>query len=249
MKNLVLIFSFLLFVVNCYTQQFTFNELLLMTNDYKVFELNMIKKNNRPIKQENPIGFSFETIDGAFGASVDQPTNDKKYEKKYKFNDGQIYSESEINNKKLDEDYEIRNKLVNEGGLINEDEIEGFSYEPSKIVSLIKSERRSLTYAHNYNSEYKTATTWYHYESTEWKKVIEQSKLFAPNLKELRIQFVDDNEFSKMLNEIIAVSKYIETKEEYGSFVASYKYGWYTITSEFIDDDGGGFIKIYFEQK
>ena len=43
MKNLVLIFSFLLFVVNCYTQQFTFNELLLMTNDYKVFELNMIK--------------------------------------------------------------------------------------------------------------------------------------------------------------------------------------------------------------
>ena len=43
MKNLLLIFSFLLFVVNCYTQQFTFNELLLMTNDYKVFELNMIK--------------------------------------------------------------------------------------------------------------------------------------------------------------------------------------------------------------
>ena len=61
MKNLVLIFSFLLLVVNCYTQQFTFNELLLMTNDYKVFELNMIKKNNRPIKQENPIVFSFET--------------------------------------------------------------------------------------------------------------------------------------------------------------------------------------------
>jgi len=44
MKNLLLIFSFLLFLVNCYTQQFTFNELLLMTNDYKVFELNMIKK-------------------------------------------------------------------------------------------------------------------------------------------------------------------------------------------------------------
>ena len=43
MKNLLLIFSFLLLVVNCYTQQFTFNELLLMTNDYKVFELNMIK--------------------------------------------------------------------------------------------------------------------------------------------------------------------------------------------------------------
>jgi hypothetical protein len=251
MKNLLLIFSFLLFVVNCYTQQFTFNELLLMTNDYKVFELNMIKKNNRPIKQENRIDFSFKTIDGDIGTSDDRPTNDKKYEAKYKFNDGQIYTESEINIKKLDEDYEIRNKLWDrdEGGVINEDEIEGFNYEPSKIVSLIKSERRELTYAHNYNSEYKTATTWYHYESTSYKKVIEQSKLFAPNFKELRIQFVDDNEFSKMLNEIIAVSKYIETKEEYGSFVASYKYGWYTITSEFIDDDRGGFIKIYFEQK
>ena len=244
MKNLVLIFSFLLFVVNCYTQQFTFNELLLMTNDYKVFELNMIKKNNRPIKQENPIGFSFETIDGAFGASVDQPTNDKKYEKKYKFNDGQIYTESEINNKELDEDYEIRDATV----ALNEAETEGFYYKPSKIVSLIKSERRRLTYAQNYNSEDETAPTWYYYESSSYKKVIEQSELFAPNYKELRILFYNENEFSKMLNEIIAVSKYIETKEENGSFVASYKYGWYTITSEFYDD-GGGFIKIYFEQK
>jgi len=249
MKNLLLIFSFLLFLVNCYTQQFTFNELLLMTNDYKVFELNMIKKNNRPIKQENPIVFSYETIDGDFGSSVDLPTNDKKYEEKYKFNDGQIYTESEINNKELDEDYEIRNKLRDEGGLINEDEIEGFYYKPSKIVSLIKSESRRLSYAHNYNSEDKTAPTWYYYESASYKKVIEQSKLFAPNYKELRILFYNENEFSKMLNEIIAVSKYIETKEVYGSFVASYKYGWYTITSEFIDDDRGGFIKIYFEQK
>jgi len=223
-----------------------------MTNDYKVFELNMIKKLNQPSKDYLEKRIIYEILDsnGHTDYSWDRlPTNDKKYEKKYKFNDGQIYTESEINNKELDEDYEIRNKLRDEGGLINEDEIEGFYYKPSKIVSLIKSERRELTYAHNYNSEYKTATTWYHYESTSYKKVIEQSKLFAPNFKELRIQFVDDNEFSKMLNEIIAVSKYIETKEEYGSFVASYKYGWYTITSEFIDDDRGGFIKIYFEQK
>ena len=254
MKNLLLIFSFLLFVVNCYTQQFTFNELLLMTNDYKVFELNMIKKLNQPSKDYLEKRITYEILDsnGYTDYSWDRlPTNDKKYEKKYKFNDGQIYTESEINNKELDEDYEIRNKLVDEGGLINEDEINDFVYYPSKIIGLNKYNFMMLTYAQNYNREEEKASTWYTWSRENSEKIkgnIDYNINYPPN-KTLKVNYANQSDFSTILNEITKVSKYIETKKEWGSYKSLFNYGLYLIKSHLNEDGNGGVIEIIYMQK
>ena len=254
MKNLVLIFSFLLFVVNCYTQQFTFNELLLMTNDYKVFELNMIKKLNQPSEDYLTKSITYEILDsnGYTYYSVDKlPTNDKKYEKKYKFNDGQIYTESEINNKELDEDYEIRNKLVDEGGLINEDEINDFDYYSSKIIGLNKYNFMMLTYAQNYNREEEIASTWYTWSRINSEKIkgnIDYGEIHRP-YKKLEIEYSKPSDFSTILNEITKVSKYIETKKEWGSYKSLFNYGLYLIKSHGKEDGYGGVIEVFYMKK
>ena len=254
MKNLVLIFSFLLLVVNCYTQQFTFNELLLMTNDYKVFELNMIKKLNQPTEDYLIKSITYEILDsnGHTNYSMDKlPTNDKKYEKKYKFNDGQIYSESEINNKKLDEDRKIRYKLEDEGGLINEDEINDFEYYPSKIIGMNKHNFMMLTYAQNYNREEEKASTWYHWSRINSEKIkgnIDYDEILRP-YKSLIVDYANQSDFSKILNEITKVSKYIETKKEMHEYKSFFNYGLYLIKSHVKEDGNGGEIEVFYMQK
>lgn len=254
MKNLLLRFSFLLFVVNCYTQQFTFNELLLMTNDYKVFELNMIKKLNQPSEDYLTKSITYEILDsnGYTQYIMDKyPTNDKKYEAKYKFNDGQIYTESEINNKELDEDYEIRNKLRDEGGLINEDEINGFEYYPSKIIGLNKYNFMMITYAQNYNREEEIASIWYTWSRMNSEKIkgnIDYGEINRP-YKKLEIEYSNPSDFSTILNEITKVSKYIETKKERGSYKSLFNYGLYIIKSHGKEDGNGGVIEVFYMQK
>ena len=244
-----LTFIYLLAVLVGNSQQFNFNQLVEMTNDYKIFEIKMIKALNQPFEKSERILYSHHTIDGGIGCGVSIPTNDSKYEPKYKFDDGKIYLESEIDDNKIDENFDIRNKLRSEGRLINAIEIDGFSYERSKIISLIKGKKIKSGFAQNYNSEEQIATTWYSWESDYYKKILEQSKYFAPNYKKLSVQFVIDSDFSNTLNQIIAVSKYIDTKEEYGSFISNYKYGIYSITSERNENGNGGNITIYLEYK
>ena len=254
MKNLLLIFSFLLLVVNCYTQQFTLNELLLMTNDYKVFELNMIKKLNQTTEDYLTKWIQYEILDsnGYTHISWDKlPTNDKKYEKKYKFNDGQIYSESEINNKKLDEDRKIRNKLEDEGGLINEDEINDFEYYPSKIIGLNKYDFMMIKYAQNYNREEEKASTWYTWSRLKSEKIKGNIDYYGVTLphKQLEIEYCNQSDFSKILNEITKVSKYIETKKEMTIYKSFFNYGLYLIKSHVKKDGNGGVIEIIYMQK
>ena len=243
-------FCFLLIAFSAYSQQFNFNQLIEMTNDNKVFEIRMIKALNQMHEKSKIIGYTYRTINGDIGSMRDDlPTNNLKYEPKYKFSNGQIYTESEINDNNLDENFEIRNKLRAEGGFINELEVEGYHFIQSKIISLIKSEDIKIGFAENYDSEEKTAFTWYKWESKNYKKVLIQSKLFSPGFKQLTIEYVRSEDFSNILSKIIEVSKYIDTNEEYGSFISNYKYGLYSIKSERRDNGNGGIITIYLEQK
>jgi hypothetical protein len=242
-------FCFLLIAFSAYSQQFNFNQLIEMTNDNKVFEIRMIKALNQMYKKKKNILYSYSTIDGSIGCTNDIPTNNLKYEPKYKFSNGQIYTESEINDNNLDESFEIRNKLRAEGGFVNELEVEGYNFQQSKIISLIKSEDIEISFAEDYDSEEKTAFTWYKWESTNYKKVLIQSKLFSPSFKKLTINYVRNEDFSNILSKIISVSNYIDTNEEYGSFISNYKYGLYSIKSERHDNGNGGIITIYLEQK
>jgi hypothetical protein len=241
--------SLFILVQAVHAQQYNFNQLIEMTNDNKVFEIKMIKAVNSPYKKRTPITYLYHTLDKSIGGSGDIPTNDKKYEEIYKFDDGQNYTQSEIEDNNLDEDYSIRNKLRKEGMLINEYEIAGYQYHRSKITSLIKCEDIEIGYADNYDFEKKTASTWYTWKGSKYKKIILTSKLFSPNYKKLTVEFVSDKDFASIIKQITAVSKYIDTNEDYGSFVSSYKYGFYKITSEKRNKGNGGIITIYIEQK
>lgn len=169
-------FIFLIFFQITYSQQFSFNQLLEMTDDYKVFEIKMIKGLNQAVEKSEKIGYSYSTLNGTIGASGDVPTNDSRYEPIYKFDDGKIYKESEIEEKNLDNDFMIRNKLRTEGKLLNEEEIKGFDYQRSKIISLIKSELIKIRFAENYNTEEKVASTWYSWEGKSYKKSLLSDK-------------------------------------------------------------------------
>jgi len=242
-------FCFLLIAFATYSQQFNFNQLIEMTNDNKVFEIKMIKALNQMHKKRKALNYFYSTIDGTMGGTQNIPTNNLKYEPKFKFSNGQIYTESEINDNNLDENFEIRNKLRAEGGLINEQEVKGYDFKQSKIITLEKGETIEIGFAENYNSEEKIASTWYKWESHQYKKILVQTKLSSPNFKQLTIEYVRSEDFSNILSKIIAVSKYVDTNEEYGSFISNYKYGLYSIKSERRDNGNGGIITIYLEQK
>ena len=241
----------LLFVYfsSLFSQQFNFNQLIDMTKDNKMFEVKMIQKLNQIFEKRKNLSYSYSAEDGTIGSSNDIPTNDKKYEELYRFDDGKIYRESEIESRNLDTDYSIRNKLRKQGQPINGINCDGFKYVNSKLTSLIKSEYVKVGFGENYDNIEKTASTWYTWESQSYSKVLVQSKLFSTNYKKLTVQFVRDSDFSDILKQIMIVSKYIDTKEDYGSFVSEYKFGLFTITSERSENYNGGIITIYLQQK
>ena len=126
--------------------------------------------------------------------------------------------------------------------------VDSFSFQKGKITSLIKGETTLIGFAENYNPEEQTASTWYTWERKYFKNLLVQSKLFSPNYKKLTIQYVRDKEFANILNQIIAATKYIETREEFGSFVSNYRYNNYLITTERFENEHGGIITIYIEK-
>jgi hypothetical protein len=240
--------SLLFFSQPSFSQQFSFKQLIEMTNDYKLFEIKMIKELNQVVQKRNVITYSYSTNNGGFGASKLIPTNDSKYEPIYKFNDGRYYKESEINDRKLDEDFKIRNNSSKDGRIVNESEIEGYSYVKDKITSLIKGELIEISFAENLDNNERVASTWYNWESKNFKKILTHSNFFSPNYKKITIQYVRDSDFRNILNQVISVSKYMETKEEDDSFISKYKFNNHSITSERRENGIGGIITIYVEQ-
>ncbi len=216
----------------------------------------MIQKLNQVTKKKDNSSYSYTTDYGTWASSDDKiPTNDKKYEKIYKFDDGKIYRETEIIANKLDTNYTIRRRLNEKGQPLNKAEISGYEYVnanfgiglETKIASIDKSRLIEISCAQNYNSYGETATTWYTYESFFTKMIFPKEKLGTLNFKSLNVQFASDDDFSSILKQIIAVSKYIDTKEDYaGSFESEYKYGLFKITSK--KSDKGGSINIYLPQ-
>jgi hypothetical protein len=51
-----------------------------------------------------------------------------------------------------------------------------------------------------------------------------------------------------MLKQITTVTKYIETKEDFGSFVSYYRYNTYLITTERSENNYGGLVTIRIEK-
>lgn len=233
---------------NSYAQQYNFQQLIEITNDRKSFELGMIKVLNQMVRKNNIITYSYHTSNGAFGCMDKEPTNDSKYEPKYRFDNGIIYTQSEIEEQKLDESFEIRNRLRKEGKLINAHLVDSFSYEKNKITSLIKGENTTIGFAENYHHEEQTASAWYTWERKHFEILIQGSKLFSPNYKKLTVQYGRDDEFSTILRQIIASSKYIDTKEEFGSFKSSFRYLKYSITTERFESGHGGVVTVYVEE-
>jgi hypothetical protein len=248
MKNLISTICLLFLVATSYAQQYSFTQLIEMTNGSKAFELNMIKALNQMHLKENIITYSYHTSDGHSVASSTLPTNDTLYEPKYLFDNGIIYTESEIEDQKLDLSFEIRNRLREEGKLLNQALVDSFHFEKGKIISLIKSETTRIGFAENYNPQEKTAKTWYKWERHYYKILLIKSKLFSPNSKKLTVQYASDEEYAKILKQIIAATNYIETKEEFGSFVSNYKYLNYLISTERFENGLGGMVTIYIEK-
>lgn len=248
MKTIIFTFCSLFFEANSYAQQYNFVQLIEMTNDRKAYEINMIKALNQMYKKDNRITYSYTTSDGVIGSSDKEPTNDSQYEPKYRFDNGIIYTQSEIEVQKLDESFEIRNRLRKDGNLINANMVDSFSFKKGKITSLIKGETTTIGFAENYHKEESTASTWYNWERKYFKILLPGSKLFSPNYKKLTVQYVRDEDFSTILSQIIASAKYIETKEEFGSFISSYRYLEYSITTERFESGHGGYVSIYIEE-
>lgn len=248
MKKIFTLLLLLLSQIN-FSQQYNFNQLIEMTNDNKVFEIKMIKALNSAYKLNKNTSYLYITLDGSIGASDDIPTNDKKYEELFEFEDGQIYKDSEITDNKLDEDFKIRNKLRKEGKLLNESLIEGYAYVRSELIGLVKYEFIQIGFAEYYDSYQEKARTWYYWESKINKEIIIQPKDINTDYKKLTIEYVNDEDFSNILNQIINESKYIETENDYGSFISSYKYGSYKITSKKRENGKGGIITIYIDVK
>ena len=250
--KIVFLFPLLFISQIVYSQQFSFNQLIEMTNDKKVFEIQMIKSLNQTVNMYTSVNYKYRDIaqPNMQALSLSFPTNDPKYEPIFKFGDGKIYKESEIINGQLDLDYSIRKKLRNDGQPINGKDIVGFEYVPSKITSIMQSETIQNSFAENYDSDKETASTWYHWDSVTHKQILSITKPYNPSFKKLTILFGRDSDFSNILKQIILVSKYIETKEDINrSFESNYKYGNYSIYSERGETGQGGTIKIVIVQK
>ena len=117
MKNFILTISLFFLVATTYAQNYSFMQLIEMTNDSKLFEINMIKGLNQMHKKDKIITYSYSLNGGGVGASRKLPTNDTKYEPKYRFDNGNVYTNCEIEDQKLDESLEIRYRLRKKGNL------------------------------------------------------------------------------------------------------------------------------------
>jgi hypothetical protein len=238
-----------LFHLKLYSQQCSFTQLVEMTNEKSYFEIKMIKSLNQIYKKDKNISYVYHTINGEVGATSSLPTNDIRYEPKYQYDSTHIYSDSEIEKYKLDESHEIRNKLIKEDRLINKTAVDSCSFIKNKITSLVKCESTEIIFAENYNSEENIASTWYTWEQKYYKKILVNSQLFRNSYKMLTIEFVKDDDYKRILDQIIASSKYIDTYEEYGNYKSKYQFNSYLITSERREKGLGGIITIRFEQK
>lgn len=248
MKNLSLTIGLFFLIATTYAQNYSLMQLIEMTNDSKLFEINMIKGLTQMHKKKKTITYSYSLNGGGIGAGPKQPTNDLKYEPKYRFDNGVVYTESEIEDQNLDESYEIRNRLRKNGNQLNKAVADSFFFHKEKIIRLIKSETNEIGFAENYNPESKTASKWYTWESDHSEPLIIGSKLFSPNYKELTVQYVSSEEFNTILKQITTVTKYIETKEDFGSFVSYYRYSTYLITTERSENNYGGTVTIRIEK-
>ena len=247
MKRSKLSILLIFICVNFYSQQFSFLELAMMTKDYKIFEQKMFSNGNGAIEMNNSNSYSFEYGDEGFGSSESLPTNNPFYEAKYKFPDGEIYLESEINEMELDRDYKIRNKLRKEGQPLNYSKIKNHRYVKGLTVAY-KTTVKTSKFGENYEKEAETATTYYDLRFQKQEKfypVKETEKVFYSNL---RIFYVNKDDYLASLKEIQSICEYIETKKFGSRFESKYKYKKYKIES-FEGSDYGGTIKIKYDYR
>ena len=202
MKKIIILSTLLILSKANFAQQFSFNKLIEMTSSLKTFEIEMIKTLNHMVEKTTVLSYSYQTEAGGLGSSRNLPTNNSKYEPKYKFEDGLIYSLSEIEKLHIDDTYEKRNLALKQGLLLNKAVADSFDFHASKLISLIKSESTRSGFAENYNFEKETAATWYSWENHKYTKILASSKLFEPSHKKLTIQYVRDADFSKILNQL-----------------------------------------------
>ncbi len=241
--------TFLMMISSVFSQQFQFRDLLEMVNDSKIFEVKMIRSLNQIHKKKESVTYSYTAENDVYGASPLMPTNNTKYEPVFRFDNGKIYSNSEIDRLNLDESFEIRNRLRKVGGLINKTIVDSFTFVKEKIISLQKYNNKEIGFAENYNQEEKKAATWYSWEQEICKHLKGKVEKSCANYNLLTIEYVRDFDYLNIVSQIVAKSKYLETKEEFGEFVSSYQFSNYTITSERREKGLGGIITIRISQK
>jgi hypothetical protein len=249
MVKQILIAGVLLFSTTCLAQspQFSIVQLSSMISGVKIFESNMLKAGNTPKVKYVDTTYSAQYADGGISASDELPTNDSKYDNLWKWPDGRILSSTQIDNYKLDEDYKIRNNLVeNEDQPINKREIQGYSFEKSKIIELVRHIRVKSKFYQDYNG--KTLTGSYTYVSDNYKLLIGDKTHFKSS-NSIEYEFFDEVVYKKFINQISSVANYIETKkDEFDNMVSYYKYGTILITTNIDNDDDGITYTISFTQ-
>lgn len=245
MNKIIYIF-FVLLSQNATCQVLKFNDLIRMTFDLNTFEKINLSMGNQMVNQQKKTFYSYQTETGEIGSSVELPTNDKKYEAIFLFENGNEYRESEIDSLNLDPEFEIRSNLIP----INNENINGFYFINSKLTELFKTELIMSEFSENYTPNTKTASTWYVWESLSKNKIISNSN--SPNsiIKKLEIQFNSEDDYRSVLNQILDYSKYIETKKIDEKYVSYYEFENCKITSEKFKDSirNGGIITVKIEE-
>ena len=249
MKTTLLFLSVFL-SVSLFGQQMSFEELILIAKDQKKFEKKMFGLGNKIIEIKKRGGYSYKTKDGGIGSVTDEliPTNNPRYEKKWLFPSGQLYTSSQIRANDLDKDFKIRNSLRKSGQPINKDSIKGFYYQ-DKLSLLHKTTSITSSFGHNYNKEKNTASTFYDLNIAERERIYPDEKPKEIWYTSLEIFYVNREKYLSTLREVQEICKYVESRPLYsGEYESIYQYGSFKVTTSEGSEYGGN-IEIYFLNK
>jgi hypothetical protein len=192
----------------------------------------MLKIGNTPIGNNYGVTFSGKNNKGyAVGTIDDIPTNNTYYRKIWKWPDGRILNNDEINENKLDTNFETRDYLEAEGlGPINKEEIKGYYYEKDKIIHLEKCIYGSSTFGKDYFDNELTGEYYFKYAIY---KLIIGNKLKNTNSRSLTYRFFNELLYKNYMKQISTIATYVKTqKNGYDILVSYYKYGAFTISTQ-----------------
>jgi hypothetical protein len=208
-KTIISVFFLLSSFQVVLSQQFNFDELIKMSKSQKYFEQNMYAVGNDVVNIENQgTGYTYNTYSGATGACKGIPTRDPKMEAKFRFSNGEILTESQVNKKySMDQ----RNKLANSGKMtLVKGPQNNYEYIPDLETFEISTTTISK-FAENYDRIKETAHTFYEH----WidKRINNEGEGPITYHHMLSIQYNNDSDYKNSLKQIQSSAQYKGTRK------------------------------------